>query len=136
MTDYGLVALVPMKVEIYFESGQLVPNVFKESGNLQATVNLSADLIGQRVAKTQWLSLVDVGLPPFRGNAGQIRIGNLVDDLKLAFVHQIIVKEKNDRIDKTGKQIGAGFHDSGRLSPDRKDVRNERIGTGMDDQVK
>ena len=103
---------------------------------LKSGSELSADLLFKGVAEHQRLArlleLLDFGL----GQMRLVRIRQSMTHLQLPLLNCIFIEDECHGFQEAREQASSCLQDTEALTPDRLNLRNKTVRTGMNDQVK
>ncbi len=107
-----------------------------EAGDHEAGVELTADLLGQRVAVLDRRILAEQLGPLARREVGEVGVRQRVpDDELISVLAGVGVEDKDVWIHETGQQHAASAQHPEALAPDRRQVRAEHVRDRVEDQV-
>src|SRR3972149_1483723 len=110
-------------------------DVLVEAGENEAGLDLTGDLILQRVAELERLAGVDPALSLGFLEACQIGIRDGVADDQLAPLRTFPIENVLERVDEAGQQAAPRPQDPERLAPYRMDVGDEQVGTRVKNEI-
>ena len=103
--------------------------------NCKSSISLPANLIFQDVTEFQGLPALNQFPALLFRQAVEVRIWQRMSHLKHPFLRKAVVEEIDQGVDETRQQYSSAPQYSKRFPPNRADIGNKEVGTGMKDQI-